>query len=70
MNLTNYRVTGIPKVFDFIKEEALKKGVEIGESEIVGLIPLEVFEGITQHYLKYPKFSMRQVIEQRIVEFE
>ena len=70
MNLTNYRVTGIPKVFDFIKEEALKKGVEIGESEIVGLIPLEVFEGIAQHYLKNPKFSMRQVIEQRILEFE
>jgi glutamate formiminotransferase len=70
MNLTNYRVTGIPKVFDFIREEALKKGVEIEESEIVGLIPLGVLEGIVQHYLKYPKFSMRQVIEQRILEFE
>ena len=70
MNLTNYRVTGIAKVFDFIREEALKRDVEIGESEIVGLIPLEVFEGIAQHYLKYPKFSMRQVIEQRILEFE
>jgi glutamate formiminotransferase len=70
MNLTNYRVTGIPKVFDFIKEEALKKGVEIGESEIIGLIPLEVFEEIVRRYLKYPKFSVRQVIEQRILEFE
>jgi glutamate formiminotransferase len=70
MNLTNYRVTGIPKVFDFIKEEALNKGVEIGESEIVGLIPLGVLEGIAEHYIKYPKFSMRQVIEQRILEFE
>ena len=70
MNLTNYRVTGIPKVFDFIRAEALKKGVEIGESEIVGLVPLGVLEGIAQHYLKYPKFSMRQVIEQRILEFE
>jgi len=70
MNLTNYRVTGISKVFDFIRAEALKKGVEIGESEIVGLIPLGVLEGIAQHYLKYPKFSMRQVIEQRILEFE
>jgi len=70
MNLTNYRVTGIPKVFDFIREEALKKGVEIGESEIVGLIPLGVLEGIAEHYLKYPDFSIRQVIEQRILEFE
>jgi glutamate formiminotransferase / 5-formyltetrahydrofolate cyclo-ligase len=70
MNLTNYRVTGIPQVFDFIREEALKKGIEIGESEIVGLIPLGVLEGVAQHYLKYPEFSIRQVIEQRILEFE
>ena len=70
MNLTNYWVTNVPKVFEFIREEALKKGVEIGESEIVGLIPLGVFEGIAQHYLKYPKFSIHQVIEQRILGFE
>ena len=70
MNLTNYRVTNIPKVFEFIKEEALKKGVEVGESEIVGLVPLGVLEGITKHYLKCPEFSVRQVIEQRILEFE
>jgi glutamate formiminotransferase len=36
----------------------------------VGLIPLSVLEGIVQHYLKYPDFSIRQVIEQRILEFE
>jgi glutamate formiminotransferase len=70
MNLTNYRVMGIPKVFEFIREEALKKGVEIAASEIVGLIPLGVLEEIAQHYLKYPEFSIRQVIEQRILEFE
>jgi glutamate formiminotransferase len=70
MNLTNYRVTNIPKVYESIKEEALKKGVEIEESEIVGLIPLGVLEGIAQNYLKYPHFSVRQVIEQRILEFE
>ena len=70
MNLTNYRVTGIPKVFEFIKEEALKKGVEIGASEVVGLIPLGALEGMVQHYLKYPDFLIRQVIEQRILEFE
>jgi len=70
MNLTNYRVTNIPKVFEFIRDEALKKGVEVGESEIVGLVPLGVLEGITQHYLKCLEFSVRQVIEQRILEFE
>jgi len=70
MNLTNYRVTNIPRVYEFIKEEALRKGVEVEESEIVGLIPLGVLEGVAQNYLKYPHFSVRQVIEQRILEFE
>jgi glutamate formiminotransferase len=70
MNLTNYRITNIPKIYEFIKEEALKKGVEIEGSEIVGLIPLGVLEGIAQHYIKCPQFSSSQVIEKRILGFE
>ena len=70
MNLTNYRVTNIPKVYEFIRTEAIKRGVEIGGSEIVGLVPLVVLEGVVRHYLKYPEFSTNQVIEQRILEFE
>jgi len=70
MNLTNYRVTNIPKVYEFIRQEAKKRRVEIEGSEIVGLIPLGVLEGIAKNYLQYPQFSVRQVIEQRILEFE
>ena len=70
MNLTNYRVTNIPRVYEFIKGEASKKGIEIGGSEIVGLIPLGGLEGVVQNYLKSPHFSVYQVIEQRILEFE
>jgi len=70
MNLTNYKVTSIPQVYEFIEEEALKNGVEIEGSEIVGLIPLDVLKGIAQHYIKYPQFSIHQVIEQRVFEFE
>ena len=70
MNLTNYRVTNIPKVYEFIKREAFEKGVEIEGSEVVGLIPLRALEGVAQNYLQYPQFSIRQVIEQRILEFE
>jgi glutamate formiminotransferase len=63
-------VTNIPKVYEFIKREALGKGVDIEGSEMVGLIPLGVLEDIAQNYLQYPQFSVRQVIEQRILEFE
>ena len=70
MNLTNYRVTNIPSVYGFIREEALKRGVEVEASEIVGLIPMGVLEGIARHFVKCPLFSNRQVIEQRILESE
>jgi glutamate formiminotransferase len=70
MNLTNYQVTDIPTVYEFIRAEALKKGIEIGESEIVGLIPLGAVEGLFKHYLRCPQFSIRQIIEQRLLEFE
>ncbi|MCX8117494.1 MAG: glutamate formimidoyltransferase [Desulfobacterota bacterium] len=70
MNLTDYRVTNIPTVYNFIEAEARKHGVEVAGSEIVGLVPLGVLEGVIQHYLKCPEFSIRQVIEQRILEFE
>ena len=70
MNLTRYQVTNIPSVYEFIKQEGLKNGIGIEDSEIVGLIPLGVLEGVVQTYLKCPQFSVRQVIEERILEFE
>jgi glutamate formiminotransferase len=67
MNLTNYRVTGMPTVYAFIREEAARRGVEVAESEVVGLIPLGAVEGVFQHFLRCPDFSIHQVIEQRLL---
>jgi glutamate formiminotransferase len=67
MNLTNYRVTGMPTVYAFIREEAARRGVEVAESEVVGLIPLGAVEGVFQHFLRCPAFSIHQVIEQRLL---
>lgn len=69
MNLTNYRVTSIPKIYEFIKKEATQKGIEVVGSEIIGLIPLDALENIVQTYLGSPDFSIHQVIEKRILEF-
>lgn len=70
MNLTNYRITGIHTVFDFIREEALRHGVEVEESELIGLAPLQVVEDLLKHYLRCRGFSIHQIIEQRILELE
>jgi len=70
MNLTNYRVTSPRRVYEFIREEALRRDVEVEESEIVGLIPLNVVEDLFWHYLKCREFSIHQIIEQQILGFE
>ncbi len=70
MNLTNYQVTNIPVVYDFIREEAGKRGVEVEASEIIGLVPMAVLEGVVSRCIRCDSFSIRQVIEQRILESE
>ena len=39
MNLVNYEVTGMTAVYDAIRREADRLGVEIDSTEIVGLVP-------------------------------
>lgn len=41
INLVNYKITNMHQVYEAVKEEAQKFGVETWGSEIVGLVPLE-----------------------------
>ncbi len=41
INLVNYKITNMHQVFEAVKEEAQKFGVQTWGSEIVGLVPLE-----------------------------
>ncbi len=41
MNLTNYKVTNMDKVYEIIKEKAEKVGAKIIGSEIIGVLPKE-----------------------------
>jgi glutamate formiminotransferase / 5-formyltetrahydrofolate cyclo-ligase len=63
MNLTNYKKTPPLQVFDLIKSEAKKHGVEILESEIIGLIPEDaLFEG-AEDYLKITDFKQTKILK-------
>ena len=66
MNLTDYTVTGIPAVFEAIRKEAQEQGVEISESEIIGLIPLDALCDVAKESLKVASFTSKQVLERRI----
>jgi len=66
MNLTDYRVTNIWKVFTVIRDEATRRGVEIEESEIVGTIPLDAATRTIQDAVLEPAFKMDQILEKRV----
>jgi glutamate formiminotransferase len=66
MNLTNYEKTPIFRVFETVKREALRYGVEIVDSEIVGLVPSAALAAAAEFYLQLGGFSRDQVLENRV----
>jgi glutamate formiminotransferase len=68
MNLTNYQVTPVYKVFDKIKEMAETEGVNVLESEVIGLIPMAAMVECAEHYLKATEFRDEQLLEPRVWE--
>jgi len=66
MNLTDYTVTPISKVFEAIKKEVEERNVEIEEGEIIGLVPLDSVCDLAARYLKIAGFTSNQVLERRI----
>jgi glutamate formiminotransferase / formiminotetrahydrofolate cyclodeaminase len=51
MNLHRYRVTGLHTAFDAVCEEAVKLGLRVTGSELVGLAPLGAVLDAGRHYL-------------------
>ncbi len=66
MNMVNYTVTSLAAVFTAISEEARKAGVNVLESEIVGLVPREALTVAAQELLKIREFSPSQIVENRV----
>jgi glutamate formiminotransferase / 5-formyltetrahydrofolate cyclo-ligase len=66
MNLTNYEKTPIFRVFDLVKREAERYGVQVLESEIVGLVPAAALRQCVEYYLQIESFSAAQVLENKL----
>jgi glutamate formiminotransferase / formiminotetrahydrofolate cyclodeaminase len=66
MNLTNYRQSPVFRVVELIRREALRYGVAIHHSELVGLIPQEALVDSAVWYLQMDGFQAEQVLEQRL----
>ena len=68
MNMTDYSKTSLYRVFELIRMEARRYGVNIVGSEIIGLVPMEALIDTAVYYLGVENFSMDQVLEKRIME--
>lgn len=63
MNLVNYKVTGMERVYQEIQMHADKAEVEVLESELIGLVPRDAWRPEYKKTLKVTNFTEDQVLE-------
>ena len=56
MNLTDYTKTALYRVFELIRIEARRYGVNVVGSEIIGLVPMEALIDTAAYYLGLEEF--------------
>ncbi len=66
MNLTDFEQTPIARVFEFVKREAARYGVQPLSSEIVGLIPKKALEQAAEWFLQVENFDSSMILENRL----
>ncbi|MGH2448065.1 MAG: glutamate formimidoyltransferase [Chloroflexota bacterium] len=68
MNLTNFRKTALATVFNLVRDEAATYGVNITESEVVGLVPMDALTDAARHFLRLHDLRDEQVLEMRLLQ--
>ena len=68
MNMLDYHTTSLAQAFEAIRTLAANEGVEIAESEIIGLVPLDAILGGATQYFKLARFNRAQILEARLWE--
>jgi formiminotetrahydrofolate cyclodeaminase len=66
MNLVDYEKTQLHQAFEMVRREALRYGVNIAGSEIVGLLPQKALDLSAQYFLQIENFAPGVVLENRI----
>jgi glutamate formiminotransferase len=70
INMTNYQKTPLFRVFECVKSEAARYGVNVVGSEIVGLAPAEALYRVAEFYLRIEDFTPDRILENRLMEDE
>jgi len=70
MNMVDYKASQLFKTFELVRTLAEQNGVEVLESEIVGLVPTEALTDTAEFYLRLRNFSKNQILERKLAESE
>lgn len=68
MNILNYKKASLYRIFEIVRMEAERYGVNIIESELVGLMPMRAALESLAFYLKFPELKEEQILETKIFE--
>ena len=68
MNLTNYKKTPVYRAYEMVKLEASRYGIEVSESEVIGLIPLDALIESSRFYMRMNNFKSNQIFEKKVWE--
>ena len=66
MNMVDYKESQLFKAFELIRSLAKSEGVEIAESEVVGLVPTEALTDTAKFYLRLHGFKIDQILERKL----
>ena len=58
----------VHRAYEAVQAEAARHGVEILESEVVGLIPLDAVAEAARVFLRLRSFDRQQILEAKLME--
>jgi len=67
MNLTNFRTTSMERAFVAVRDAAKGFGVEVLESEVIGLVPAEALASAGASAIRLPAFRPDMLLEVRLL---
>jgi len=68
MNLVNYEKTAVYRAHEMVKMEALRYGVPVVGSEVIGLVPMKALIDCAEYYLQIENFDISQILEKKLSE--
>ena len=70
MNLVDFEITGLRAAFDAVREGGARRGMEVLDSEVVGLVPQAALGPADVAYLRLEGFDAEHQILERLVSGE